>query len=73
MPASATKKEPTVKYMVEAYVLYRNNTWKFRHIEISKGLYAADADTLDHELFDKIYASDICSVKVRSRYIVESK
>lgn len=79
MPTTASDRKSHVKYMVEVYVLYRNNTWKFRHIEISKGLYdsfsddPAESNSIDHELFDMIYASDICSVKVRSKYIMGDK
>jgi hypothetical protein len=60
-----------MKYMAEVYVLFRNNTWEFRHIEIPKWMYECmDSEHVDMELFDQIYRDNICSLKVRRKYTV---
>jgi hypothetical protein len=60
-----------MRYMAEVYVLFHNNTWEFHHIEIPKWMFESlDAEMVDTELFDQIYKENICSLKVRRKYIV---
>lgn len=60
-----------MKYMAEVYVLFHNNTWEFRHIEIPKWMYESlDNEMVDEELFDQIYRENICSLRIRRKYTV---